>query len=399
MNIPNIESIKSYVISAQSSKKPSLNETPGDISGRRDSFTKSNFSNDPHEAWSQMEKSGMDLRGTWAFVHGRWEQTEKPAFTLEEVEVWQNQLLDLADWNAPGEAERIQEYKRSLGYVETQQEAEKALDRFVSYRNVLGVSDYYQKLKDSLRAEVSKHQASDGSINRRDVTGIIYTELSGQASSVGGSDRDVRTFLANYGVPDDITFSVDYDNNRRTFELTEISDETYRSQVETALDKAFSMGSIFNVTRKAAFLAGNAEEYFYSYMADSLRDAFGQDIKDLWIDDNGNIQGTNAALQSALKREADGQLGLLGMHEHNGMQFKNIGDGLRQLLSMPECHESITKMVFDENGLYYEAGELQMGRTVYADIENDERLINLYYNVSSRDSSYETWLSDYNAFK
>ena len=393
----NVEAVRAYVYGGLASRG-NLVEQKSVSNVRKDTFTQSNFSREPMKAWEQMKATGMDLRGVWAFSNGKWTQTQAPAFTLEEVEKNFERVLDMANVKMPSDPSLSQEYKQLLAYSNSLEEAATRIKNAEFYQGRLETSAFYKELQESLWNDLQKYKSPNEMISSSNVMGSTYINLYCHSVSVGVIDRNVRTALERNNVPDDITFSVDYDNNRRTFVLTEISDEVYRTQVEDALDSALNVGSIHNISREAAFISGRVEEYYYSYMSDMLKEHFGQDINDLWLDENGNIKGANYSLQSQLWAEKGSNNNEQGMLKY-GFLGLGIGNGLKQLLSMPECHESTTKMVFDSDGFYLSAGDLKLGRVDYPDIQNDERLLKLYHNLISNNQSYKLWLNDCNAFK
>ena len=113
-------------------------------------------------------------------------------------------------------------------------------------------------------------------------------------------NESVSRKLKEFGVPEDVTFEFDYDIDNNKSVLTSISDEKYRDSVQAALDKCMSPDWIGNASR---ILNGHMSSVYYANIAKDLERCFGQDISELYLDENGNIGGANEKLQKALWAE------------------------------------------------------------------------------------------------
>ena len=148
--------------------------------------------------------------------------------------------------------------------------------------------------------------------------------------------------LEEAGVPKDVTFEFDYNYDSGTIEVTDISDETYRESVEKVLDSCKSFKTISCASR---VMNGYLSSILYPWVSAALDSSFGQDINDLYIDENGNLGGVNENLQEAINTEKRSKE--TGEYIYVDFYWENIEDLLKRLVSDENITPNISHMGYD----------------------------------------------------
>ena len=114
-------------------------------------------------------------------------------------------------------------------------------------------------------------------------------------------NEDISKRLEEAGVPKDVTFEFDFNFDSQDIEITGISDENYRESVENVLSCGGTSTARFTfISCASRVMNGYISSLYYPWISSSLERCFGQDINDLYIDENGNLGGVNENFQAAL---------------------------------------------------------------------------------------------------
>ena len=176
--------------------------------------------------------------------------------------------------------------------------------------------------------------------------------------------------LEEAGVPKDVTFEFDYNYDSGTFEITEISDETYRESVEKVLDSCKSFKTISCASR---VMNGYKSSILYPWVSAALESSFGQDINDLYIDENGNLGGVNKNLQAAIN--AENRSKETGEYIYVDFYWENIEELLKRLVSDENITPNISHMGYDGECIYTNDGEFKFGKDFDPNLFNEEKYI------------------------
>ena len=163
-------------------------------------------------------------------------------------------------------------------------------------------------------------------------------------------------------IPEDISFEFDYDVNSRKAVVTDISYETFRDSLQSVLDgilKTYNMDYIANGSKA---LNGFMPSVYYSRISSALKRCFGQDISELYIDENGNIGGANKNLQEALEREKrDKNFNAEDLYNFSTKQLEML---IKRLISDENAPQNISHMGYNKDGFYTSDGEAKLGRGI-----------------------------------
>ena len=168
--------------------------------------------------------------------------------------------------------------------------------------------------------------------------------------------------LKNAGIPEDISFEFDYDVNSRKAVVTDISDETFRDSLQSVLDgilKTYNMDFIANGSKA---MNGFMPSVYYPRISSALKRCFGQDISELYIDDDGNIGGANKNLQEALEREKRDKN--FNAEDLYGFGIKQLEMVIKRLISDESAPQNISHMGYNKEGFYTSDGEARLGREI-----------------------------------
>ncbi|MCH5348241.1 MAG: hypothetical protein J1E40_02865 [Oscillospiraceae bacterium] len=227
--------------------------------------------------------------------------------------------------------------------------------------------DVYRKT-----AELRKGIA-DGTIRRLDMQRIAADDFEKRSElsfnllngSTHATGRWISRMLKDAGVPEDVAFEFDYNRDTREFVLTEISDERYREDVQSVLavvargDGGDSLGLIAYGSR---VLNGFTSSVYYSSIGKHLKSCFGQDISELYIDENGNIGGANKNLQEALAAEKNTKN--FDAQELYDFPVNQIEKMLKRLITDENITPNISHMVYDGEGFYTNDGDIHLGKEI-----------------------------------
>ncbi|MCH5349321.1 MAG: hypothetical protein J1E40_08355 [Oscillospiraceae bacterium] len=200
------------------------------------------------------------------------------------------------------------------------------------------------------------------------------------------------------GIPKDISFEFDYDIDKRKIEITDISDEEYRESVQSILDRSLISLSMKWVGNASRILNGYMSSVYYSQIADALERCFGQDISELYIDEDGNIGGANEKLLEALEAEkntADFDADLMFRFPVN--QIEGI---IKRLITDENITPNISHMSYNGNGICTNDGDIKLGREIDPDLWKDDKFLRRldysYPMIFGR--RYDFWLNNENLF-
>ena len=197
------------------------------------------------------------------------------------------------------------------------------------------------------------------------------------------------------GIPKDISFEFDYDVDNGKIVITDISDEEYRESVQSILDRSSSVKWVGNASR---ILNGYMSSVYYPKIADALERCFGQDISELYIDENGNIGGANEKLLEALEAEKntkdfDADL----MYRFPANQIEGI---IKRLITDENITPNISHMGYDGNGIYTNDGDIKLGKEIDPDLWKDDKFLRRmdYSYPMIFGGRYDFWLNNEDLF-
>lgn len=199
--------------------------------------------------------------------------------------------------------------------------------------------------------------------------------------------------LEEAGVPSDLSFEFDYDLDSDKCEITQISDDMYRENVESILNGITGFTFIACASR---VMNGYTSSLYYSSIGRALDRCFEQDISELYIDKNGKLCGTNENLQKALDAENRSEI-LEDFYATREEKFPadNIEGIIRRLLSNENITANISHMGFDSEKIYTNDGEFKLGKDFDPSLFSNKRYLMrgtmaLYFTAYN----YDWWLSN-----
>ena len=208
-------------------------------------------------------------------------------------------------------------------------------------------------------------------------------------------NENIAKRLEEAGVPKDVTFEFDFNFDSRNIEITKISDEKYREGVEKVLND--SNGPFRFISCASRVMNGNISSIYYPWISKALESSFGQDINDLYIDENGNLCGVNENLQKAL--EAEKTTKDFDAYQMFGFPVNQIEAMLKRLISDENITPNISHMGYDGECIYTNDGEFKFGKEFDPNLFNEEKYIMrgtcaLYFTVYNPN----VWLKNYEKF-
>ena len=200
------------------------------------------------------------------------------------------------------------------------------------------------------------------------------------------------------GIPTDISFEFDYDINADKAVITSISDEKYRDQLQSVLDKMDKTGTLDYIGKSSNMLNGNIAPAYYNDFAAALQKCFGQDISKLYIDKSGNIGGANTRLQKALSVEKYNRS--FDAQNSYGFPSKQLGAMIKRFLSEEGVSDNVSHMGYDGKGLYTDDGDIRLGTKVTPSLFKDGKIIlrAAFASKTPLSNDYDLWLKNEDLF-
>ena len=208
-------------------------------------------------------------------------------------------------------------------------------------------------------------------------------------------NENISKKLEEAGVPKDVTFEFDFNFDSSTIEVTKISDEMYRESVEKVLNDINGPFKIISCASRV--MNGNISSIYYPWISKALESSFGQDINDLYIDENGNLGGANKNLQEAINAERRSKE--TGKYIYVDFPYDNIEELLNRLVSDENITPNISHMGYDGECIYTNDGEFKFGKDFDPNLFNEEKYLMrgtyaLYLSVYNPNM----WLKNYEKF-
>ena len=206
--------------------------------------------------------------------------------------------------------------------------------------------------------------------------------------------EDFSSALEKAGIPKDVTFEFDHDINTHRATVTKISDENYRESVESVIN-SFRLGMSF-IGFASRVMNGYASSAYYPSIAGNLEVCYGQDINDLYIDEEGNLCGANENLQKAIEASKRGEE--FCPDPHHRFPAKNIEGIIKRLISDENITPNVSHMGYDGESIYTNDGEFKFGKDFDPDLLGEEKYamrgsISLYIG-----RPYDRWLENEEKF-
>ncbi|MDE6746237.1 MAG: hypothetical protein K2J72_06315 [Oscillospiraceae bacterium] len=201
------------------------------------------------------------------------------------------------------------------------------------------------------------------------------------------------------GVPKDVTFEFDYNFDSKETELTNVSDEEYRENIESILKNTGSKDIFAYASR---IMNGYISSMFYPRVENSLKDCFEQDIADLYIDENGDIGGANENLQAALDavKEAEKTGEDFSSKHEFGFPTDNIEGIIKRLISDENITPNVSHMGYDGEQIYTNDGEFKFGKDFDPNLFGEEKYVmrgSMSLYILAR-GYYDRWLENEEKF-
>lgn len=200
--------------------------------------------------------------------------------------------------------------------------------------------------------------------------------------------------LEEAGIPKDVTFEFDHDINTHKATVTKISDENYRENVESVINNC-RLGMSF-MAFASRVMNGYVSSAYYPSIAGSLKVCYGQDINDLYIDEEGNLCGANENLQKSIEASKKGEE--FYPDPHYQFPAKNIEGIIKRLISDENITPNVSHMGYDGESIYTNDGEFKFGKDFDPDLFGEEKYvmrgsISLYIG-----RPYDRWLENEEKF-
>ncbi|MCM1525501.1 MAG: hypothetical protein NC120_13715 [Ruminococcus sp.] len=208
-----------------------------------------------------------------------------------------------------------------------------------------------------------------------------------------GLNENIPKKLEDAGVPKDTAFEFDFDFNSTDIKVTGISDEKYRDSIEEILDSC--KGTFVFMSCASRVMNGYISSLYHPWISGALDRCFGQDIKDLYIDENGNLGGANKKLQSALdavkRAEKNGEY--LNVKDEFGFPAENIEGIVKRMAADKNITPNISRMGYDGERIYTNDGEFRFGRDFDPNLFGEEK-----YVMRGTMAFYMTFYGRYNSW-
>lgn len=200
--------------------------------------------------------------------------------------------------------------------------------------------------------------------------------------------------LEKAGIPKNITFEFDHDINTHTAKITKISDEAYREKAESVLNNC-KLGLSFTAFASRV-MNGYISSAYYPAVAKNLESCYGQDIADLYIDENGNIGGANENLQKAIEASKIGEEFVTDPHRH--FPTNNIEGIIKRLISDKNITPNISHMGYDGESIYTNDGEFKFGKDFDPNLFGEEKYVMRGSISLLINNGYDRWLENEEKF-
>lgn len=207
-------------------------------------------------------------------------------------------------------------------------------------------------------------------VSRYDKTGSVNglsSSLSAAKQTVSKMNAVCSRFdeildkkLSAAGVPKSVSFKFDYSSEDNKAAITEVSDEKYRSDIQSALDGALKSYDLGTLSDASNIINGNAEQVYYPIVEKALKKCFGQDISKLSVASDGSILGANSKLQRALNSEK--RYGSFDAEKSYGFVTKQLSSVLSRLISAKTNGEKISHMAYEKGNFRTDDGEIRFGK-------------------------------------
>ena len=190
--------------------------------------------------------------------------------------------------------------------------------------------------------------------------------------SEDGLNKKIPEMLEDASIPKDVTFEFDFDFDSNNIKITEISDEKYREKIEEILNSCKGPFTIISCASRV--MNGYISSIYYPWISKALDRCFGQDINDLYIDENGNLGGVNENLQAALdavKKYGD----RLDVNKEFGFPASDIEGIVKRMVAEKNVTPNISHMGYDGESVYTNDGEFKFGKDFDPNLFGEEKYI------------------------
>ena len=214
-----------------------------------------------------------------------------------------------------------------------------------------------------------------------------------------GLNKEIAKQLKSAGVPENVTFEFDYNIDTQELEVTNISDERYLEKVKSVLSNVAGYTNIPYIAFGSRMMNGDISSMYYTRIAAALESSFGQDISELYIDENGNLAGANKKLQEALYAEKNTKN--FDAEKLYDFPVNQIEAMLKRLITDENITPNISHMGYGANGVYTNDGDIKLDKDFdHKPFKNDRsftmRSALSYRNVIKGD--YDRWLNNEELF-
>lgn len=203
--------------------------------------------------------------------------------------------------------------------------------------------------------------------------------------------------LKEAGVPEDVTFEFDYNIDTHTTEVTKVSDEKYLDAVRLAVGTGYGFGRLATAYA-SRIMNGYISSKYYTTVSDLLESRCGQDIKDLYIDENGSLCGANASLRNVIRLSKDDRNRCLDPCSY--FPFKDIEGMIKRLISDKEITPNISHMGYENGKIFTNDGEFKFGKDFDPNLFKDKRYVmrGSISCVFQGGYNFDKWLENYDLF-
>lgn len=240
------------------------------------------------------------------------------------------------------------------------------------------------------------------SISRDDHEGMTKFNFEWISKCENGLNKNIPEKLEAAGIPKDMKFEFDFALDSDKIEITGISDEKYCDMVEEILGS--SKTAITFMSCASRVMNGYISSLYYSWVSKSLDRCFGQDINELYIDENGNLGGVNDDLKEALNAvkiaEKKGEPFDVN-YEYGFPAVKNNIEGIvKRMAADKNITPNISHMGYDGERIFTNDGEFKFGKDFDPGLFGEEKYLMrgtmaLYMTVYGR---YNSWLENEEKF-
>ena len=248
-------------------------------------------------------------------------------------------------------------------------------------------------------------QINQPNIAKDDHAGRTKFNFEWISSCEKAMNEDISKRLEEAGVPKDVTFEFDFNFDSQDIEITGISDENYRESVENVLSCGGTSTARFTfISCASRVMNGYISSLYYPWISSSLERCFGQDINDLYIDENGNLGGVNENFQAALDavKEAEKNGEPLDVNDKFGFPAtnNNIEGIVKRMVADKNITPNISHMGYDGESIYTDDGEFKFGKDFDPNLFGEEKYVMrgtmaFYMTIYGR---YNSWLENEEKF-